>query len=314
MISTNATDWVVFELTPQGEEEDPTALAKVLSKYFRGHDFFIPAAVTNLAGNRVVTKLIDNYVFVRGGLPDSAYKKPEGTRYLQAALMRPGRKGYACVESKAIDKMRGQLDTTINQDIEVGDIVKILSGPYRNMVAQVIEEIVEQDKVQVQVTLRSKSAILSFPRSFLQFVHRDSAEENENSSLTSYFNRISKMREWSDLVSVFLQTLPESQQLQETSEMFYEAYQFAERIQQCERVLDNLPFPDALHTYQKMLRVMGELLDRNPGYFFSKQVGSLKPAPILSKREQLENFKHWYKRIHILSSTIEEIERSLTVR
>ena len=314
MISTNATDWVVFELTPQGEEEDPTALSKVLSKYFRGHDFFIPAAVTTLAGNRVVTKLIDNYVFVRGGLPDSAYKKPEGTRYLQAALMKPGRKGYACVESKAIDKMRGQLDTTINQDIEVGDIVKILSGPYRNMVAQVIEEIVEQDKVQVQVTLRSKSAILSFPRSFLQFVHRDSEEKNENSSLTSYFNRISKMREWSDLVSTFLRTLPESNQLQETSEMFYEAFQFAERIQQCERILNTPSFPDVLGTYQKILKVMAELFNRNPAYFFTKQVSTLKPAPILSKREQLENFKHWYKRTHILSSTIEEIERSLTVR
>lgn len=133
-------------------------------------EVFLPAEVTEIGGDRVVYYLVEGYAFVRHTLGDSAYRKADNTRFVQTTLRSQGR--LAVVPTSDIERMQRQLKKEIDQDIGVGDKVLITTGAYRNIEAEVVEDISERDEVQVYVSLRSKQAIVTLPRSGLRVVER----------------------------------------------------------------------------------------------------------------------------------------------
>jgi len=184
--------WVVLELSPRSEGEDPDIVKKGIGHSLKGADVFVPAAVTQRGEDRVITYLMEGYAFVRLERAPSDYFKLEGTRFVQTVLTASGGHGrhrnLSTITDAAIDQMREQIRQLIDQGISVGDLVRITSGPYRNMEARVVEEIPEQGMVQVHVSLRSKQSLVTLPRAFLLILSR--------APLSNVSNRLAALRDW----------------------------------------------------------------------------------------------------------------------
>lgn len=174
-------NWVVLELTSRSDGEDPDVLTRAILGTLKnpGAEVFVPAAVTQVGEDRVIHYLVEGYAFVRD--PGRRLKNLENSRYVQSVLS-------GSVENSDIERMRVQIQREVDQGIGVGDTVQIVSGPYRNLTATVIEEIPEEKSVQVYVKLRSKQSIVTLPRSFLQVVTR--------TPLSGLFGRLTTIKVW----------------------------------------------------------------------------------------------------------------------
>lgn len=199
-----ATDWVVVELSPQGESEDPDVLLASLKRSLKKEvEIFIPASVSIVAESRVVHRLIDNYVFVRYTLPDQAYLRLEGTKYVSTILTinRGSTRSINGIKDADVTKMRRQIHVETEQGINVGDEVRIESGPYKGIHGRIIGDIPENDAVQVFIKLRSKEAIVTFPRSFLRFV----AKGIDNAAaFNPFLTKITRIQDWAAKVRPLL--------------------------------------------------------------------------------------------------------------
>ena len=186
------TQWVILELSPKADNEDPEIIRRSIRHVIRTAEVFVPAMVTELNGDRVIHYLVDGYAFIRRDHPDANYFKLEGTRYVVNIITHPvsgkSPKQIACVSDSDIARMQSQLRVESNQGISVGDTVVVTSGVYKQIHAVVIEDIPEMDSVQVQVKLRSKESLVTLPRSFLQLVCK--AERPK------YADKIASLRSW----------------------------------------------------------------------------------------------------------------------
>lgn len=169
-----SSEWVVLELGPKAEGEDPDLVRRSIRGTLRDAEVYIPAAVTAMGDDKVVRYLVEGYAFVKRAHPDASYLRLENTKYVVSVLTTAGRSGggrsLAVVNEREIEKMRSQVRAEAEQGIGVGDTVLITSGPYRQITAVVYEDIPEHDAVQVFVKLRSKEALVSLPRNFLRLV------------------------------------------------------------------------------------------------------------------------------------------------
>jgi 5'-3' exonuclease/transcription antitermination factor NusG len=188
------SEWIILELGQMAEDEDPALISASIRYLIRDAEVFIPASVTQVGEDRVVTYLVDGYAFIKRAHPDERYLRLEDTRYIQAVVRAPGtkRKVLAVLKDRDIDKFRRQIRAHSDQGIGVGDTVSITSGPYKNLQAEVVEDIPEHDSVQVRIELRSKDSLVSLPRSFLSLVTKV--------SLPPYVKKTVEHREWLDSV------------------------------------------------------------------------------------------------------------------
>ncbi len=171
--------WVVLELGPKAEKEDPDVIRASIRHSIRDAEVFIPASVIQIGGEKVVQYLMEGYAFIRKDHPDSLYFKLENTKYVQGVLRQPsnstnGRvsRQVAFISGAEINRFRSQIRVEVDQGIEVGDTVLITSGAYRQITARVEEEIPEQDAVQVYIKLRSKEALITLPRACLRLMQK----------------------------------------------------------------------------------------------------------------------------------------------
>lgn len=172
-------DWIVLELGPKAEGQDPDEVRASIRHTIRDAEVFIPASVTKMGDEKVIKYLVDGYAFIKRTHPDASYMRLENTKFVQAVLRNPvsvngGRaiKQIAVVTEAEIERLRGQIRAEVDQGIAVGDTVLITSGPYRQITATVETEIPEMDQVQVYIELRSKQAIITVPRGGLRLVRK----------------------------------------------------------------------------------------------------------------------------------------------
>lgn len=194
-------EWVVLELNSRGEQEDPDLVRTAITQSLKEAEVFVPAAVTQVGDDRVIHYLVDGYAFVRyDGRQPVDYFKLENTKYVQTVLVKSGpgsrHRRLSLVEDQAILRMQDQIKQLMDQGIGVGDVVRITSGPYRNMRATVVEEIPEAGMVQVYVKLRSKQSLMTLPRSFLVVAER--------APLSAVSNRLNALRDWAFLAKPIL--------------------------------------------------------------------------------------------------------------
>jgi 5'-3' exonuclease/transcription antitermination factor NusG len=188
-------EWVVLELSPRAEGEDPEIIRRAVRNSIRGAEVFVPASVTKKGQDKVIQYLVDGYAFVLRNHPDQAYYRLEGTRYVQGIISsvvtsakgKPQRK-ISCVLTADIDRLKSQIKADSDQGIGVGDTILITSGTYKHITATVIEDLPEVGQVQVEVRLRSKETIVTLPRTFLQFVSK--------AEVPSYLERASRLKGW----------------------------------------------------------------------------------------------------------------------
>ena len=192
--------WVVLETVVRSEQPDPEVVRKAILRILPKAEVFVPAAVSQVGSDKVISYLLEGYIFVRYDRPPTDYFKLDGTRYVQNVLLTPGNnnrnKRISTVEDVHILKMREQIRQLTDKGISVGDTVMITSGPYRNMTALVIEDFPEENKVQVHVGLRSKQSLISFPRSFLTVVSK--------SPLSSILSHLKTLQTWVSIAEPIL--------------------------------------------------------------------------------------------------------------
>ena len=233
---TAADQWVILELSSKAEGEDPDIVRRSIAYAVKGADVFLPAAVTQIGEDRVIHYLVDGYAFIRHKHPENLYNRLENSKYVQKVLTkivrgssgRPQRQ-LAFVENSAIEKMRSQIQVETDQGIGIGDTVLITSGAYRQIQAKVIEEIPEEQKVQVQVLLRSKDSIITLPRSFLRLVTK--------APKAPPLDRFSLLRDWFN-TSHSLLTAPEPKSFRALRDQYTAYY----RLQSWLSEIDNFAF------------------------------------------------------------------------
>lgn len=167
--------WVILELSPRADGEDPDVIRKSIASALRGGaEVYIPASITQVGSNRIVHHYVEGYAFVRQVREDAAYFRIENTHYVQSVLVdrAKGKRCIATLSSAEIEAMRASIKVDADQGIQVGDRVTVASGPYKDLAGIVLEDCPESDTVQVLIRLRSKEAIVSFPRSFLVLLER----------------------------------------------------------------------------------------------------------------------------------------------
>ena len=174
MDQRDAQTWIALELNRTGEQkiEDGTLDAALRIDLSVGSDFpvFVPA--TNYTkNNRTITLyLVEGYVFVGSGLPETTYFALERRPYISRVIhTKPGPhklRVLSVIPDTYIEEMRGQLRALVASDIEVGAEVRVTDGPYKALAGKVLD--VEGDQAIVEIHLRSLELILTIPRVFLE--------------------------------------------------------------------------------------------------------------------------------------------------
>lgn len=204
-------EWVVVQLTPRGEDEDPDVLVATLKRTIKTAEIFIPASISKVGDSRVIHRLVNGYIFIRRDDPDQAYFRLENTKYVEYILTTITQSGgrsvrkLATVPDTDVEKMRRQIHVETEQGIAVGDEVQVTSGVYRGINCRVIEEILENETVQVHIKLRSKEAIVTLPRSYLKFISKG---EGAVPSFSPFATKIARIRDWVQLVTPIFRWRP----------------------------------------------------------------------------------------------------------
>ena len=200
-------EWVVVELGPKAEGEDPDLVRASIRHSIRDAEVFIPVSVTKVGEEHVIKYLVEGYAFIKRTHPDATYMRLENTKYVQSVLRHPvsvngGRavKHVAVVKDADLDKLRSQIHVEVDQGISVGDKVLITSGAYKQIEAYVETEIPEHDTVQVHITLRSVARIITLPRAFLKLVERAQRSPLRERLIVvrSWFHRARPVMQWTD--------------------------------------------------------------------------------------------------------------------
>lgn len=188
--------WIVLELGPKAEGEDPDIVRRSIRHVVKDAEVFIPAAVTSVGEEKVVRYLVEGYAFIRRTQPDATYMRLVGTRFVNA-LLKTGRQ-LATISHTEIEKMRMQVRSESEQGIEVGDTIMIMSGPYRQITAVVHEDIPELKSVQLFIRLRSKEAMVTLPRNCLRLIQKSSKADPDDRarSLLDWFNAVWPIVKW----------------------------------------------------------------------------------------------------------------------
>lgn len=198
-------EWVIIELGPKAEGEDPDLVRASIRHSIRDAEVFIPASITKVGEERVFSYLVEGYAFIKRIHPDATYMRLENTKYVQSVLRHPvsvngGRpiKRIAVATETDIDKLRSQIRVEVDQGISVGDKVMITSGAYKQIEAIVENEIPELDAIQVHIKLRSVARIITLPRAFLKLLERAqrSPLRDRTDAVRSWFHKARPLMQW----------------------------------------------------------------------------------------------------------------------
>jgi 5'-3' exonuclease/transcription antitermination factor NusG len=310
-------EWVVLELSPQGEDEDPEVLRKAIGKSIKSvKDVFVPASIITRGHTRSVYTLFGNYIFVRRNQPDQVYFRLEGSKYVVSVLttIEHRIRKICSIPDSSIDKMRRQLHAETEQGIEVGDEVLVMSGAYSGINGKVIENIPETDSVQVFIKLRSKQALLTLPRSFLKFVSKETEDQQYHSP---FLTKLTRIRQWIDrAVHPVLASTPPRRPL----ELKYNKYLLIESwlstFRRARKLLVDPPSPidfmgsDGETLMHKFLQVqnLNSFIDRSGFLFYLPRINLPDVVQLSSKSLDLDTLNDLINRLSLIHSDCERLE------
>lgn len=313
-------EWVVLELSPQGEDEDPEVLRKAIGRAVKSlKDVFVPASIITRGHSRSVYKLIENYIFVRRTQPDQVYFKLEGTKYISSILTVFDRRirKVSAVPDSSIEQMRLQLHVETEQGIEVGDEVLVMSGAYSGIVGRVIENIPENNSVQVFIKLRSKQALITLPRSFLKYVSNEVEDQQYHSP---FLTKLTRIKQWIDRAKPSNDYRVSSiHPLVSTFRKYLRISAWLDIFRRAKKLLVDPPAPttfcgadgEPLLTKFHRVQQMNSFIGRS-GFFFYLPLIQLPDVDLLTSKasslELIDNFIVRYSQIH---SDCDRLEKSI---
>jgi len=167
------TTWVTIELTRQGDQlVESGQLESLLRRDLQvdaNFSIFIPS-ITYQRGHKAVTiHLLEGYIFVSTGLPETQYFALERRPYVEQVLSTLSGahqlRVLAVIDNDHVQQLRRQLREQIASDIQVGEKVHILEGSYRYLEGKVTG--LEGDNAFVLIQLRSIQVLATVPKVFL---------------------------------------------------------------------------------------------------------------------------------------------------
>jgi len=129
----------------------------------------VPCASYLTGGHMVTVHLMEGYVFIASGLPESTYLSLEAGPYVRKVLtqrMPNGMRTLNVLPEREIASMRRKLAEQVSSDITEGMHVRVTEGTYGNMDGEVLT--VDPEDADVRFTLRSIDLIARIPRVFLK--------------------------------------------------------------------------------------------------------------------------------------------------
>lgn len=178
----DAPTWIIIELTHLGEAKlEDGSLEKSLRSDLgvdRNFPIFIPATTYRKDGKDVTLRLIEGYVFVASGLPETDYFALESKPYIaQVMSTRPGpykMRVLSTVPDSQVEDLRRQLQGLLASDIAIYDRVRVIEGTYRNLEGVVMG--IHGDNAFVRINLRSMEVIATIPLISLKSLDPDDQE------------------------------------------------------------------------------------------------------------------------------------------
>ena len=175
----DAQTWVVLELAKTGETAlEDGELREDLYHRLNVIRVHIPAVSYAREGRRITIHLMEGYIFIGSGLPETRYFRLEGdSNLVRQVLSMPGSGGIralATVPDVQVESMRSQLRAQIATDISEGMLVKVVEGVYSPLQGRVVT--VTEEEADVLIELRSIRIIKSLPRVFLEPVEQVDGE------------------------------------------------------------------------------------------------------------------------------------------
>lgn len=166
--------WVAVELTHQGETRVTDGTLEAVLRRDLGvdddHPIFIPSSLYRRDGHVTIIHLMEGYVFVGSGLPETSYFSLERQPYVAQVMSTQGGKHrmrvLSVITDAHIQQMKAKLQEMVSSEIPVGAEVLVLEGTYRNLTGKITG--LEGDNAFVHIRLRSLEVVATVPRIFLE--------------------------------------------------------------------------------------------------------------------------------------------------
>jgi transcription antitermination factor NusG len=128
---------------------------------------FVPAGVTEYRDATHVDYLLTGYAFLSDVVHPVLLHRLTDSKYVSRVLTSGGE--YATISSEQLEGMRQKTEEAQNKTFLPGDVLTVLSGPYKDLSGSVIC-LLPDGRVQIEIVLLSKRNILTVPPSFLAHV------------------------------------------------------------------------------------------------------------------------------------------------
>lgn len=167
--------WVIVELSTVGEKEkDLVVLKKSVKRILGDLDVFIPAISESVRGERHTMFYMDGYIFVEYK-QNVNYSKVNDTTYFRTVIYNPpvhgvrgSRKTFHTMDDSSLDPIRKGSEQMKFGNFQVGDIVKVTKGTFKNLEGKISEIYESKETAQIFVDLRSRQSFIDFPLSHLE--------------------------------------------------------------------------------------------------------------------------------------------------
>ena len=170
----DATTWVALELSPQGEQRVEEGTLEAALRRDLGvedsHPIFIPCALYRKDGRVVTIHLMEGYVFIASGLPETVYfaleRQPYAAKVMSTQAGKHKMRVLSVITNSHIQEMKTKLRSMVSSEIPLGAQVVVLDGTYRHLTGKVTG--MDAENAFVHIRLRSLEVVATVPRIFLE--------------------------------------------------------------------------------------------------------------------------------------------------
>lgn len=163
--------WVILELSNQGEKELPEDLKRSLEKMASKEvEIFVPSRSFYRRENAKTICVLEGYIFMRAGYSPGFYFEFENSPFIAKVLAEERTKGryLQYLDDDNIQQLRAKLDVVSIREVELEDRVKIIEGVYSDMEGVVKWMDDEKTEAAIEILgLKSLNTYVTVPVQFL---------------------------------------------------------------------------------------------------------------------------------------------------
>lgn len=173
--SVGAEQWVVFELSRQGEKlSRPELDDLLLLELGEDAEVFIPSITFSRRGSNMSVCLMEGYFFVKSGLPVTTYFALEDQPFVKRILTQDeDTDRLICyVGGDVVNDLRRKLQDQAARTLQPDDYVVVVEGPFANLKGKIIDVFSDKGSATIHIVdLKSMEIIVELPFQF--FEHTD---------------------------------------------------------------------------------------------------------------------------------------------